>query len=326
MPPLLPLRRCPVNAVPLLVLAVSLVSSSCAPALRNTAEGPLDARKLAELWTPPASASSRNLFYGPGGRAGMPAPTERFIVTDADTTGNSRGYDVVDSRGRKWKVKLGEEVQPEIVASRLLWAIGFHQPAVYYVPAIRLAGGDPGDEGKPARLRAEFGYSTEGDWSWHENPYVGTRQLNGLLIANLILNNWDLKPSQNRIYEIDEPGRGPARRFVVQDLGAALGRTAWPVGNRNDVEGFEAQNLIRAVRDGKVEFDYDARHTELFRNITSDDVVWTSRLFARLTDSQWQDAFRAAAYAPDVRQRFIAKLKAKVQEGLNLGRDAGAAR
>jgi hypothetical protein len=314
------------HGLPPVLLALSLVSFSCAPAMRSTADGPVDARTMAELWVAPASGAARDLLHGPGGRGGMPASTERFIVIDADTTGNSRGYDVVDSRGRKWKVKLGEEVQPEIAASRLLWAIGYHQPSMYYVPALRLAGGDAADEGKPARLRAEFGYSTEGDWSWHENPYVGTRQLNGLLVANLILNNWDLKASQNRIYELDAPRRGPARQFVVQDLGAALGRTAWPVGNRNDVEGFEAQNLIRAVRDGTVEFDYHARHTELFQEITPADVVWTSRLFARLTDAQWDDAFRAASYPPDVRQRFVAKLKAKVQEGLDLARVAEAAR
>jgi hypothetical protein len=309
---------------PPVLASLLLVSLGCAPAIRSTAEGPVTPREIAALWSAPGN--SRNLLYGPGGRAAMPSEDERFLVTDADTTGNSRGYDVVDSRGRKWKVKLGDEVQPEIVASRLLWAIGFHQPAMYYVPAIRLAGGDPLDNGKPARLRAEFGYRTEDEWSWHENPYVGTRQLNGLLVANLILNNWDLKPSQNRIYEVENAGRGSSRRFVVQDLGAALGRTAWPVGNRNDIEGFEAQNLVRAVKEGMVEFDYDARHTELFRNIPPADVVWASRLFARLTDAQWNDAFRAAAYPPEVRQRFIAKLKAKVQEGLAMARVAEAAR
>jgi hypothetical protein len=119
-------------------------------------------------------------------------------------------------------------------------------------------------------------------------------------------------------------GGGAPRRFVVQDLGAALGRTGWPVGNRNDIEGFERQNLIRRVHNGVVEFDYEARHTELFRAISPADVIWVCQLFAKLTDAQWNDAFRAANYTPEMSQRFIAKLKSKVREGLAL--HAGAAR
>ena len=35
-----------------------------------------------------------------------------------------------------------------------------------------------------------------------------------------------------------------------------------------------------------------------------------------LTDTQWDDAFRAADYSPDVRARYIKKIKAKIAEGL----------
>ena len=33
-------------------------------------------------------------------------------------------------------------------------------------------------------------------------------------------------------------------------------------------------------------------------------------------DEQWRDAFRAAAYEPSLAERYIVKLKAKIQEGL----------
>ena len=56
----------------------------------------------------------------------------------------------------------------------------------------------------------------------------------------------------------------------------------------------------------------------MFRDITAADVVWVSRLFARLSDRQWRDAFRAAGYPEPQSERFIAKLKSKVQEGLAL--------
>jgi hypothetical protein len=299
---------------------VPLALAACAPAMTRSIDRPPSSREINELWTRPSNLRGQDLFYGSGGRSTVPAPTLKYRVLEFDGAGNSVGYRVEDARGREWKAKLGEEVQPEIVASRLLWAIGFHQPPMHYVPTFHLDGGRPEDSGQPARLRDEDGYKTESEWSWHENPFVGTRQLNGLIVANLILNNWDLKASQNRIYVMKrgDGTRGPARRFVVQDLGAALGKTGWPTGNRNDIEGFEKQNLIKRVADGRVEFDYDARHTELFKAITPDDVVWVCRLFAQLTDRQWRDAFRAANYSPQLSARFIAKLKAKVAEGLAL--------
>jgi hypothetical protein len=305
----------------LMPVLVVIAAAACAPQMKPV-ERPPAPREMVQLWSAPGRA--RDLLAGPGNRAARPVDTVPFRVLKFDGAGNSVGYDVVDARGREWKAKLGEEVQPEIVASRLLWGIGFHQPPMYHVPNLQLEGGRSEDSGQQARVRAEFGYKTESDWSWHENPFVGTRQMKGLLVANLILNNWDLKATQNRIYVMKERDGGPMRRFVVQDLGAALGKTGWPTGNRNDVEGFEQQNLIKRVTNGIVEFDYDARHTELFKDITPADVVWACRQFARLTDTQWRDAFRAANYSPERSARFIAKLKSKVQEGLAL--DARASR
>ena len=307
-----------------LCVAALVQLSACAPAMQSTAGRPLTAEQLAELWVEPVDLAARDLFNGPGGQEAVPDPKAAYKVTAVDTTGYSAGYDVEDAQGREWKVKIGDEVQPEIVASRILWAIGFHQPPTYYVGSLNLDGGEAAHKGRAARIRAEEGYKTESDWSWQQNPYVGTQPFRGLLVANLILNNWDLKASNNRVYLMGEGARPPTRRFVVQDLGAALGRTRWPTGNRNNIDAFEGQALIERVERGVVDFDYHGRHQELFKDITPADVVWTCRLLAQLTDKQWNDGFRAANYSESLRRRFIAKLKAKIQEGLALGARASA--
>jgi hypothetical protein len=300
------------------------VTVACAPAMHRTTSAPPSAAELEQLWSEPGDLATRDLYYGPGGKDGAPVIQGKLTIKSFDPSGNSVGYTVLDAEGHEWKVKIGEEAQPEIVASRLLWAIGFHQPPLYLVQNLQLDGGRPEDSGGPGRLRAEFGYKTEGDWTWHQNPYVGTREMKGLLVAQLILNNWDIKGTQNRIYLLHANADPPRRRFVVQDLGAALGKTAWPVGTRGKIADFESQSLIRRVANGRIEFDYHARHSELFKDITAADVIWVSRLFARLSDQQWQDAFRAAGYPESLSTRFIAKLKAKVQEGLALGARAQA--
>jgi hypothetical protein len=41
-------------------------------------------------------------------------------------------------------------------------------------------------------------------------------------------------------------------------------------------------------------------------------------MLARLTDRQWDDAFRAAGYSPDIRARYIRKIKSNIREGLDL--------
>ena len=43
--------------------------------------------------------------------------------------------------GVEWSVKLGPEAHTEVVLSRVLSAVGYHQPPVYYLPAWQLGGG-----------------------------------------------------------------------------------------------------------------------------------------------------------------------------------------
>lgn len=302
---------------PFRVAAGILVAATAAGVL--TASQPSNPKSqkatLAELWRDPGNIAAKDLRWGRGGKALAPSAEAPYQFKATDTTGYSPGYDVVDPQGRKWDVKTGDEGQPEVMASRLLWAVGYHQPIVYFVPEWKMTGG-PISQPLSGRFRLSSDHDADGEWSWTENPFLGTRQLKGLVVANLILNNWDLKPSQNRIYA--EAGKNPARWFVVQDIGASFGKTAWPTGNRNNIDDFETQRLVLGVEGGRVQFDYHARHKELLENITPADVVWICRMFNRITDAQWADLFRGAAVPEEVGVRYARKIKSKIQEGLAL--------
>jgi hypothetical protein len=155
------------------------------------------------------------------------------------------------------------------------------------------------------------------DWSWYENPFVSTQPFKGLLVANLILNNWDWKTSNNKVYDSRDRDGASRRVFVVRDLGASLGKTTFPTilkwmpvrglgqGSRNDISGFEEQGLIKRVEGRRVTFEYRGIHHGLVDTLTVDDVVWTCRMIARISDRQWHDAFRAAGYGGAELQRFI---------------------
>jgi hypothetical protein len=303
-------------------VAVAAVTAACFPGPGSQAqsaaqqEKPADRAKpnIAELWEDPGDVTSRDLLYGRGGKALVPSPTTPFEFKAVDTVGYSTGYDVVDPQGRKWDVKIGDEGQPEVVSSRVLWAVGYRQPIVYFVPEWTLKNG-PVAKPLAGRFRYNPDHKSLGDWSWTDNPFFGTREFKGLVVTNLLLNNWDIKQTNNRIYEMIE-GYTPSRWFVTQDIGASLGKTAWPVGNRNNIDDFESQRFVVGVENGRVQFDYHARHRELLENITPADVVWICRILASISDKQWDDAFSGAAYPKETADRYIRKLKSKIQEGL----------
>ena len=311
----------------LLTAAVVCVASAAIPALADQKAAASAARPpepMTSLWVEPADPAARDLFYGPGGKRLVPRTDVAYQFRKEDTTGHSGGYDVEDPDGRKWDVKIGDEAQSEIVVSRILWAIGYHQPAIYYVPRWRMAGG-PTEMPKPGRFRLKSDHKKEGDWSWKQNPFVGTRPFRGLLVANVLLNNWDLATSNNRIYRLKD-ARGPgATWYVVQDVGAGLGGTLWTLGSRNNLRDFENQDFVTAAKNGRVKFDYHSGHKGLLSEITAADVVWTCRLMARLSDRQLHDAFRAAGYPQDVADRFVRKIEQKIQEGLALATQPGEA-
>jgi len=276
-----------------------------------------EAAHMSELWEQPTDIRSRDLYYGPGGRRLAPRTDVTYRVAGLDTTGHSRGYDLLDPEGRKWDVKLGDEAQSDLVVSRILWAIGYRQPITYYVREWRMSGA-PGWPPAPGRFRLSSDHKVTGEWSWDENPLRDTRPFRGLIVANLILNNWDFAASNNRTYRVDRPGEGPRNWYVVQDVGGSLGKTRWPIGTRNDIDDFESEPLIRRVEGDEVHFAYKSRHRLLVKGIPRADVVWTCRLLDRLSEAQLNDAFRAAGYPAAIRQRYVRKIREKIQEGLAL--------
>ncbi len=275
---------------------------------------------LAQLWVEPDA--ERSLVRGAGGDDPVPAPGGRYDVLHRDTSGFSITYRVRDAKGRKWAVKIGPEAQTEVVSSRIVWALGYHEVPSDFVERwtavehgrAHLLGG--------SRFRPDDlpHLDARGDWSWQHNPFVGARPYNGLLVLMLILNSTDLKNDNNKLYEVKGPPREGARRwYVVKDLGATLGETGRVDPHRNWLEGFEREPFITGTDGPFVRFAYRGRHQELIdHRLTPADVRWTCRRLQRLTDRQWHDAFRAAHYTDEQAARYVDRIRQKIAEGLAL--------
>lgn len=278
---------------------------------------------VSELWEDPTDLEQRDLFYGPGGLTLAPAENSRFKLHKIKDHGRNAGYTVFDERGREWSAKLGVESRVEVAVSRIVWAVGYHQPALYHVRQWTLT-----DDGKdavqpPARFRFDDGpLKKHGDWSWRDNPFSGTRELKGLFALMIIFNNWDLKSDQNAVYESHDDKGPEKRQYLVRDLGASLGKSGMIiVHTKDDADGFESESFINSVGDDSLVnfgFRQSWRDPLGLHIVKVADLHWICGLLHRLSDKQWHDAFRAGGFTDEEAARYIRQLQRKIDEGMSI--------
>ncbi len=279
------------------------------------------AKSTAVIWHDRGDSASLDLVGGPGGKAHEPGSVLRFI--EESETGTSPKFEVEDEHGVKWKVKLGEEAKSETAATRLLWAAGYVVDEDYYRPGIRVVGlprlvrGQEfvTDEGvvTGARLERHGGGGEEAAmWSWYDNPFVGTSEFNGLRVMMALVNNWDLKDVNNRVFDTPEGGA----QYGITDLGATFGGTGNIITRSKSVaKEYAETKFIARVTATHVDFVMQSRpifpfvfHLPAYRERTRmQDIVkgipiadarWIGDRLGRLSAEQIRDAFRAGGFSP----------------------------
>jgi len=308
-----------------LFAALTAIGVSCAgvktPQVQNAPPPPPGT----SMWVEPADLASRDLFHGPWGAEHAPDPNAVYTLVELKHSGVNLGMTVQDSQGREWSVKqpypggLDSEAPVEVVVSRLLSAVGYHQPPVYHLPVFRLKDGFGTRVEIGGRFRLKDPTVKEvGSWPWDDNPFVGSRPYQGLIVLLMMFNSTDLKNSNNSLYE-HRDGDLVEQWYLTRDLGSALGDLNRFTPRKNHPEAFARSPFILGVSNGYVEFAYDGWYKNLVRDrITPDEVAWACNLLGQLSDRQLQDAFRAAGHQPDVAARFIATLREKIQQGRSL--------
>jgi hypothetical protein len=264
-----------------------------------------------------ADISSLDLYAGPGGDAMKPDLSNVTYIED-EKGGHTTKYRVKDGAGNIWVVKLGNEAQPETVATRIVWAMGYYTDITYFVPSVNIQG-----KGKFENVRFEArpkDVKRLDEWKWRENPFVGTRELQGLKVLMLLLNNWDLKDVNNKVLRVHNPDTNTDElRYIVSDLGATLGKTGGFISrSRNKPKDYEKAKFITGVKNNIVEFDYHGKEGDLVRDITVEQARWIGSRLAQLSDQQLTDAVRAANYSPEDMQLIVATLRARIDELKNL--------
>ncbi len=305
---------------------------------------PVSATRL--LWQDPGDIRSRNLFWGIGGEESQPKLPVEFL--EENMHGTNPKFDVRDAEGTKWHVKMAPEARPEVAASRLLWAVGYSANENYFLPMLhvdkmppslrrgnRLTGSN-GDIPNVRLQRRVKHLKKVGNWNWRHNPFVGTREFNGLRVMMALIRNWDLNDNNNVVLENE---KDPQQHFYeVTDLGVSFGSRGRHYHFRNSIGNFQEyhrRRLIDRAGGDTVDlhfpvmpplsfiFDFSFYRAQMQahwigRNIPRADARWIGTLLAQLSPDQIRDAFRAAGYPPELVEDFTAVLISRIQELKNL--------
>ena len=275
------------------------------------------------LWRDPGDMRKRDLYYGPGSEALAPKPPFKFVKEIQE--GGMPKFDVEDARGVKWRVKLGEEAQAETASSRLVWAAGYNAEESYYFNRANIDGMKKLSRGQKyvqgnsvvgARFEPRRDNIKRGkEWSWRDNPFKNTRELNGLKTMMVMLNNWDTFKKNNKVLHDKDTNEA---RYTVTDLGATMGKAAGAGAGRskNNVRDYTRTRFVKKVDGDNVKFAYDIRPKKLglfsvfyppyyirqhkatntMKQVPVSDAAWIGARLAQLSDEQLRDAFRAAGY------------------------------
>jgi hypothetical protein len=306
----------------------------------HDSDEPVDAARLHNpvLWHDPGAISALNLYDGQGGNAGQPVAPFKF--ESEDTQGTNPKFDARDVNGTKWRVKLGDEARPEVVASRLLWAVGYFVNDDYVIGSARVQGlhlergakqvND--EEIKEARFEKKPDQQKKiGIWKWKENPFTGTREFNGLRVMMAVMNNWDLKDVNNAVYSDKSSDRDI---FLASDIGATFGTNglSWTKDrSKGDVDTFQRSKFITHQTDSTVDFGTPAAPVPLLavkakqyhmrrdlewigKDIPIADARWIGSQLKQLSHQQLVDAFRAGHFPPDEIDEYVAVVEERILE------------
>jgi hypothetical protein len=296
----------------------------------------------AVLWRYPTDIAARNLYYGLGGKEDEPRGT--FTFQKEDLGGSSPKFDVIDQKGVRWRVKMGDEARPETAASRLVWAVGYFTNEDYFMPTLQVKDMGSLHRGqsmvKPGgvvyNVRLKRYLHTEkkiGTWAWASDPFTNTREWNGLRVLMAVINNWDLKDENNTVYQVRGP-QGAEQVYMVSDLGASFGTIglSWTRrGSKGNLSAYSNSKLIRRLTPAYVDF-YVPSRPALIRfpsphelglrlglrwialGVPRADAHWMGDLLAHLSPQQIRDAFRAAGYSPEQVEGFSKVVETRIAE------------
>ena len=329
----------------------------------KSASDPVKPVSIGALWHDPGDISALDLAFGEGGRAHAPRSDASYSFEKEDLGGSSTKFYVKDQNGVEWLVKVGDEARGETATTRLVWAMGYFTDEDYFLPSMHVSGmvklhrqsraiHKDGTVTNARLKRIQRGQKKLNTWAWADNPFLGSRELNGLRVIMALVNNWDLKTINNKVYgpkeakketapagddekisDLEKNQDGGGVRYAVSDLGASFGRTGGVSSrSKGKLKDYQKDNFIRAATPETVDFVMRTKPAGILRlfrphyyrqrtamadtvgNIPRADAKWIGGQLARLTPEQIRSAFLAAGFTPKEADGYLIELKKRIVE------------
>ena len=290
------------------------------------------------IWHETVDVPQLDLIYGAGGKEDAPTPDARYKFKKEDENGTSPKFDVEDDKGVHWRVKLGPEPRAETAATRLLFAAGYFVDEDYYVDELhvddlpKLKRGESfvteGGVVHGARLeRRTKEVKKLGNWAWDKNPFVGSREFNGLRVMMALINNWDLKTVNNSIYQMETQ-----TVYAVTDVGATFGKTGnTATRSKSNLKDFENSKFIQKTTADHVDLvmhsrplliaavnvpNYRKRSSmeAITKHIPRQDAKWLGQRLGQLSNEQIRDCFRAGGYTQEEVEEYSRVIRDRIAE------------
>ena len=287
---------------------------------------------ISALWTDPTGIAAKDLFYGQGGPDLAPRHME-FTFVEEDTSRTTPKYIVIDRDGVKWKMKLGVEARPELAASRLMWAAGYYAHPEYFLASAYVKGLPPKLQRGRSKIDPIGGvhhvrllrldrHQKIGEWKWKDAPFMGAKEFNGLRVLMAVINNWDVKDSNNAIIRTYDGNV----RYCVSDLGASFGGETHSKGK---AERYRETGFVESQDRETVNFAvprippfYEVLATPIFlrrvelrwiaKNIPQAHARWIGDVLGRISQEQMRDIFRGSGFAPEEIETYRAELELRI--------------
>lgn len=319
-------------------LAVALMCTVGAPGLSATAAVQKDKKKdkkgemhapaakvVTALWRDPGAVSSLDLYWGIG--SPDKAPKAPFTFVKEDTSGTNPKIRIKDANGVLWNMKFDEEVHSEVACARIAWACGYMVEESYFVPSGKVEGvtglgrakkfvGSDGSftsamfEKRPADITRRGTF-----WSWDSNPFSGTKELSGLAILAVMLNNWDAKQDNNNVLGMPAEDGTVADWYIVADWGGTLGKMGGVFSHSKwDLDAYRKQGFIDKTSGSSLRLHYTGKGGNILNAVPLDHAKWFAGVVGQLTDAQIRDAFRAAGASDSDGAGFSARIREKISE------------
>lgn len=269
-----------------------------------------------------------DLYWGSASADRAPAGPFTFIREDVSAT-NPKAV-VRDARGVTWGVKWDEEVQAEVAATRLAWAMGLDVEETYYVdtgtivfpasrPAFHRIGSFIDGAGRlksPARFaRHDPEVVSKGRWAFGANPLARDEGYAVLVLMNVLMGNWDAKDDNNKILSVTDAA-GTSEWYLVGDYGACFGKMGGTMSHsKYNLKDF-AKNppVVTSVSGQTVHLGYNGRNAAFHESVSLEGARLFAGMASHLSLKQVDDAFRAA-HANDVdRQGFARAVYGRFQQ------------